>query len=159
MSISEFSDLLRLFEDSEIRYLVVGGYAVMAYTEPRFTKDLDVWVDPVPANAQKVFAALARFGAPLAGCTEDDFATLEMVYQIGVPPIRIDVLTSITGVEFADAWSRRERRLFEGMTVWFIGSEDLLRNKEAAGRTRDLLDAEELRLAAKLRRNNPRENE
>jgi hypothetical protein len=80
-----------------------------------------------------------------------------MVYQIGVPPIRTDVLTSITGVDFY-AWSRRERQPFQGIPVWFIGSEDLLRNMEAAGRTRDLLDAEELRLAAKLRLKTPREN-
>lgn len=131
---------------------MVGGYAVMAYTEPRFTKDLEIWIDATPDNGTKVFAALARFGAPLRDSTAQDFVIPDMVFQIGVPPIRIDILTSITGVEFVDVCSRRERRPFQGITVWFIGSEDLLRNKEAAGRSRDLIDAEEFRLAAKLHR-------
>ena len=159
MSTSDFSDLLRLFEDWEIRYLVVGGYAVMVYTEPRFTKDLDVWIDPIPDNAKKVFAALAEFGAPLSGCTAADFATADMVYQIGVPPIRIDILTSITGVEFADAWLERERRPFQGRSAWFISREHLLVNKQAAGRPRDLIDAEELRLAARMRYESPPKTE
>jgi hypothetical protein len=146
MLTSDFSDLLRLFEDWEIRYLVVGGYAVMAYTEPRFTKELDVWIDRAPDNVKKVFAALAQFGASLSGCTETDFSTADMVYQIGVPPIRIDILTSITGVAFADAWRERERRLFQGREVWFIGREHLLINKQGTGRPRDLIDAEELLL-------------
>ena len=158
MSTSDFSDLLRLFEDSEIRYLVVGGYAVMVYTEPRFTKDLDIWIDPTPENAKKVFAALAQFGAPLTGCTAADFATPDMVYQIGVPPIRIDILTCITAVEFAEAWRERERRPFQGNPAWFVGREHLLRNKQAAGRPRDLIDAEELRLAARLRPDTPPRN-
>lgn len=152
---SDFSDLLRLFEDSEIKYPIVGGYAVMAYTEPRFTKDLDVWVDPVPDNAKKVFAALTRFGAHLSGCTADDFATADMVYKIGVPPVRIDILTSITGVEFANAWLDRQRRPFQGYEVWFISRKHLLVNKQAAGRPRDLIDAEELQLAKRLRPDAP----
>ena len=155
MSTSDFSDLLRLFEDWEIRYLVVGGYAVMAYTEPRFTKDLDIWIDPMSDNAKKVFTALAQFGAPPSGCTTADFETADMVYQIGVPPIRIDILTSITGVEFADAWVERERRPFQGREVWFISRKHLLVNKQAAGRPRDLIDVEELRLAKRLRPDAP----
>ena len=155
MSTSDFSDLLLLFENSEIKYLVVGGYAVMVYTEPRFTKDLDLWIDPTPENAAKVFAALAQFGAPLSGCSVNDFATPEMVFQIGVAPIRIDILTSITAVGFADAWLRRERRPFMGRPAWFISREHLLRNKEAAGRSRDVIVAEELRLAARVPPNEP----
>src|SRR5579862_6791414 len=109
MSTSDFSDLLLLFEGWEIRYLVVGGYAVMVYT-----------------NATKVFAALDQFGAPMNGYTAADFATADMVYQIGVPPIRIDILTSITGVEFAEAWLERERRPFQTCGAWFISREHLL---------------------------------
>jgi hypothetical protein len=150
MSTSDFSDLLSLFEDFEIRYLVVGGYAVMVYTEPRFTKDLDIWIDTALENTRKVFAALARFGAPIGECTVDDFMTPATVVQIGVPPVRIDILTEITGVEFADAWSKRERRPFQGRPVWFISREHLLRNKEMVRRPMDIVDAEELRLAAKM---------
>lgn len=134
---------------------MVGGYAVMVYTEPRFTKDLDIWVDPTPENTRTVFTALERFGAPLSGCSADDFATLDMVFQIGIAPIRVDILTSITAVEFADAWLGRERRPFQGHSAWFIGRDHLLRNKESAGRPRDLIDAEELRLAARLPPNGP----
>jgi hypothetical protein len=159
MSTSDFSDLLRLFENSEVRYLVVGGYAVMAYTEPRFTKDLDVWVDPTAGNAIKVFAALAQFGAPMAGFTAADFVTPDMVFQIGVAPVRIDILTGVTGVEFTDAWTGRERRPFLGDSVWFIGRDHLVRNKEASGRPRDLIDLEELRLAERLPPNLPSEGE
>jgi hypothetical protein len=158
MSTSDFSDLLRLFEDSETRYLVVGGYAVMAYTEPRFTKDLDVWVEPTIENAKKVFAALSRFGAPLAGCTINDFASPDMVFQIGVAPVRIDILTGISGVEFEDAWAARERHPFQGNSVWFIGRAHLIRNKQASGRPRDLIDAEDLQLATRVWPNPPRES-
>jgi hypothetical protein len=151
MSTSDFSDLLRLFENSGVNYLVVGGYAVMVYSEPRFTKDLDIWVDPTPENAKKVLAALAEFGAPLGGCTVDDFSTPGMVFQIGVAPVRIDILMGITGVEFADAWQERERRRFLNDSAWFISRGHLIQNKLAAGRPQDLVDAEELQLAAGLR--------
>ena len=152
MSTSDFSDLLRLFENSEIRYLIVGGHAVMSYTEPRFTKDLDIWVDQALENAERVYVALARFGAPLGGSSPANFSVPDMIFQIGLPPVRIDILTSIAGLEFAAAWERRQRRPFLGASAWFISREDLLRNKEAVGRPRDLIDAEELRLAARLRK-------
>jgi hypothetical protein len=129
MSTSDFSDLLRPFENSEVRYLVVGGYAVMVYTEPRFTKDLDVWVEPTSENAKKVFAALAQFGAPMVGWTVEDFVTPGMVFQIGIAPVRIDILTGVTGIEFADAWVARERRPFLGGSAWFIGCDHLMLNK------------------------------
>ena len=159
MSTSHFSDLLHLFESLNVRYLIVGGHAVMTYTEPRFTKDLDIWVDRGAENATRVFAALARFGSPLAGSTAGDFAIPEMVFQIGVAPVRIDIITSLLGIEFVDAWLRRERRLFLGAEAWFIGVEDLLRNKMAVGRPMDLIDADELRLAARLRATLPPEGE
>ena len=151
MSTSDYSDLLGLFESLEVRYLVIGGYAVMVYAEPRFTKDLDIWVDPTPENANKVFAALARFGAPLGECVVDDFTSPGVVFQIGVAPVRIDILTGITGVVFGDAWRKRERHPFLGGSVWFISREHLIRNKQASGRPRDLIDIEELQLAARLR--------
>jgi hypothetical protein len=98
-----FSDLLRVLNDNQVRYLVIGGYAVMLYSEPRFTKDLDIWVDREGGNAERVFRALAEFGAPLSGIVPTDFAKADLIYQLGMPPLRIDVLTSISGVEFHSA--------------------------------------------------------
>ena len=104
---SNFKELLSLLNRFEAKYMVVGGYAVMLYTEPRFTKDLDIWVESTPDNAQKVFRALAEFGAPLAGMNPIEFSQPDVIYQLGMPPSRIDVLTSITGVVFADAGEER----------------------------------------------------
>jgi hypothetical protein len=125
-------------------YLIVGGYAVMLYSEPRHTKDLDIWVNANPENAQRVFHALAEFGAPLAGVKAGDFEKPDLIYQLGMPPSRIDVLTSIMGVQFADAWARRKEALFGGVRAPFIGLEDLLRNKRSVGRKTDLADIERL---------------
>src|SRR5579862_8401481 len=128
---SDFKDLLRDLNAAGVRYLIVGGYAVMVYTEPRFTKDLDIWVETSEENAVKVFQALARFGAPLEGCTPADFLTEGIVFQIGVAPVRIDILTAITEVNFNDAWNDRVRSVFLGSSAWFISREHLLRNKRA----------------------------
>ena len=139
---SDFEELLRTFSASGVRYLIVGGHAVMLYTEPRYTKDLDVWIDPSPENAAKVFSALAAFGAPLAGLAPDDFARQGFVYQMGVPPLRVDILMSIDGVTFEEAWPNRIESALGAQPAWFIGREDLLRNKRASGRHIDLHDAE-----------------
>jgi len=147
MSTSHFNDLLLLFESLEVKYLVIGGYAVMLYTEPRFTKDLDVWVEPSNENASRVFQALARFGAPLGDVTPSDFTIENQVFQMGVAPVRIDVLTTITGVTFSEAWEARVRRSFLGNPVWFIGRDHLIRNKLASGRPLDLFDADNLKLS------------
>ena len=101
---SDFKDLLKILNDYKVRYLVVGGYAVMAYTEPRYTKDLDIWVEATPKNAKAVYKALREFEAPLANLKEADFATEGFFYQMGRPPARVDILMSIQGVVFADAW-------------------------------------------------------
>lgn len=103
---SDYKNLLKSLNAAGVRYLVVGGYAVMAYTEPRYTKDLDIWIDPERANANAVFRALAEFGAPLRGVTAEDFTQHEIFYQLGVDPVRIDILTSVAGVEFTNAWER-----------------------------------------------------
>ena len=148
---SDFKELLNLFEDYEVRYLVVGGYAVMYYCEPRYTKDLDIWVDASPDNAHKVYNALARFGAPLKGITPEDFSTQDLVYQMGIPPVRVDVIISLDGVTFQDAWQSRQRGEFEGLAVWFIGRDDLIKNKAASGRHIDLHDVEQLTLRRERR--------
>jgi hypothetical protein len=93
-----FKELLRKFNEHQVKYLVVGAYAVMKYTEPRYTKDFDIWVEPVSANAQRVFAALAEFGAPMNEVQVEDFANPELVFQIGIEPLRIDIMMGIKGL-------------------------------------------------------------
>ena len=100
---SDFTDLLRLFNDNSVRYLVIGGYAVIQHAEPRFTKDLDLWISTDASNAASVHKALKEFGAPLANLTESDFAEEGYFYQMGVPPVRVDILMGIPGLRFEDA--------------------------------------------------------
>ncbi|HYL72853.1 MAG TPA: nucleotidyltransferase [Bryobacteraceae bacterium] len=142
-----YRDLLRLLNDCRVEYLIVGGYAVMKYTEPLYTKDLDVWVRSSPENSARVFDALAKFGAPLQHdeITSETFSRDNIVYQIGVAPVRIDVLTSITGVRFTEAWSRRVSGNLFGVAVNFISVDDLIANKDAAGRSSDLKHLKQFR--------------
>ena len=138
---SDFEELLRNFNGNEVKYLIVGGYAVMLYTEPRYTKDLDVWVLANPENAAKVWRALVEFGAPLAGLCPDDFAHEGFFYQIGQPPVRVDILMSIDGVKFEEAWPKRRESHLGAQAAWFISREDLLKNKRTTNRHLDLHDA------------------
>jgi hypothetical protein len=140
----DFRDLLQSFVDREVRFLVVGAYALAIHGRPRATGDLDVWVEATAENAARAYEALEEFGAPLRELSRDDLAHPGTVFQIGLPPLRIDVLTRITGVEFSAAWERRIEADFEGVRVPVIGREDFLVNKRATGRTRDLADAESL---------------
>lgn len=147
-----YKELLHIFNEHGVEYLIVGGYAVMKYTEPRFTKDLDVWVRNSPRNARRLFEALARFGAPVHrdGVTPETFRRDKIVYQIGVAPLRIDISTHIDGVHFATAWRNRVRSRIFDARVNFISLRDLIRNKRATGRTADVEDLE--RLAQKARK-------
>jgi hypothetical protein len=140
----DFVDLLRAFSDADVRFLVVGAYALAHYGRPRATGDLDVWVEASSANAARVIHALAAFGAPMQGIAESDFARPGIVFQIGVPPGRIDVLTELTGLDFDEAWPDREAGQFGDRTVAFIGREAFIRNKRATGRAKDLGDIEAL---------------
>lgn len=139
---SDFRDLFAALNAAGARYLVVGGYALALHAEPRFTKDLDIWVERSPANALAVWNALAAFGAPLADISPDDLASPELVYQLGIPPSRVDLLTSIDGVSFSEAWPRRVEQPYGDQQAYFIGFTDLLENKRAAGRPQDLADLE-----------------
>lgn len=138
---SDFSDLLRLFRDKSVRYLIIGGYAFIQYAEPRYTKDLDLWISTDSANAEAVYTTLLEFGAPLEGLTKDDFAEDGFFYQMGVPPVRVDILMGIPGLGFEEAWSRRVEVDFDGLLVFFISKQDLIAAKIASGRAQDLLDA------------------
>ena len=140
----DFRSLLNAMERHEARYLVVGGYAVMLYAEPRFTKDLDLWIAVDDENARAVYRALKEFGAPLAGLTERDFAVPGHFYQMGRPPLRVDVMMGIPGGNFADAWERRNTVDLDGQSVHFVCRDDLIAVKRAAGRDQDLLDVASL---------------
>ena len=140
----DFVDLLRAFAAADVRFLIVGAYALAHHGRPRATGDLDVWIEPTPANAGRVVHALRAFGAPLTEVTEADFATPGIVFQIGVPPGRIDVLTELTGLTFADAWQGREPGGFGELQVDYIGRDAFIRNKRATGRAKDLGDIEGL---------------
>ena len=139
---SDFSDLLKLFNDNGVRYLVIGGYAVVQYAEPRYTKDLDLWINTDAANAEAVFRALRLFGAPLNGLAANDFAEEGYFFQMGVPPIRVDVLMGIPGMQFESAWKRRVEVDFDGLIIPFISKGDLIASKRASGRPQDLIDAD-----------------
>jgi predicted nucleotidyltransferase len=144
---SDFRDLLRSFNAAGVRYLIVGGYAVMVHTEPRYTKDLDLWIEPTESNARLVIAALMAFGAPTAGVTPIDFTEPEVFFQIGVDPVRVDIMTSVTGLDFVQAWSRRIVVDFGGESAPVLCREDVLKAKIASGRQRDRQDAKRLTTA------------
>ncbi len=146
---SDFKDLLRALNEAKARYLVVGGYAVIKHTEPRYTKDLDVWVSPDIENAKRVYAALRNFGAPLGGVTVEDFTDTSIVYHMGRAPSRIDVLMSLRGLEFEGSWTNRVEAEFGDVATQFLSPQDLVTNKRLVGRAQDLMDVESLLLSEK----------
>src|SRR5688572_10188324 len=137
----DFREFVESFVARDVRFLVVGGYAVAAHGLPRATGDFDAWVWIDPTNAERIVAALDDFGFGTLGLTVDDFMRPVSVVQLGYPPHRVDILTSITGVEFADAWERRLPIDVSGVTVNVIGRDDLIRDKLAVGRPQDVADA------------------
>ena len=140
-----FKDMLVALNDAGTEYLVVGAYAMAAHGCPRSTGDIDFWVQATPENAQRVWRALLAFGTPMSEITIEDFSSQDIVFQIGVAPQRIDILTSISGVEFDDAWPRRITVDLDGLQATVIGREELIQNKLASGRPKDLLDVDILR--------------
>jgi hypothetical protein len=140
----DFVDLLRAFVAADVRFLVVGAYALAIHGRPRATGDLDVWVEATGDNASRVMRALREFGAPLLDLDQSDFASPGVTYQIGIPPGRIDILTELTGITFEEAWPQRLRRPFGDLDVDFIGRDAFIRNKRATGRAKDLGDIEGL---------------
>ncbi|HEV7237732.1 MAG TPA: DUF6036 family nucleotidyltransferase [Thermoanaerobaculia bacterium] len=140
----DFRDLFAEFNARHVDFLVVGAYALAVHGHVRATKDLDVWVRPHAENARRVFHALQAFGAPTGDLTQDDFAQPGLTFQIGVAPIRIDVLSSIDGVEFDAAWPNRIEMKYGDQRAYVISRNDLLTNKRAAARLQDLADVEAL---------------
>ena len=136
----DYFDMFRTLNTAKVRYLIVGAYAFGFHVEPRSTKDIDIWVDPEPENARRVYQALAKFGAPLEGVREQDFCNPELVYQIGVAPNRIDIIMGLEGLEFKVAWRNRCEAAYDGEKIYVIGRAELIRSKQAAGRPQDLED-------------------
>jgi len=141
---ADYKEMLQCLSEENVKFLLVGAYAVAAYGYPRATKDIDIFVQPAPENATSLIRALVRFGAPMSGVSETDFSTAGIVFQIGNNPRRIDLLTRISGVDFQEAYARRQTIRLEGMDIPVISLEDLIANKRATGRMQDLADIERL---------------
>src|ERR1700689_3090318 len=142
----DFKELLSAFNAGQVRYLIVGGYAVSFHAQPRATKDLDILIGADAENSKAVFAALAKFGAPVEGLSAKDFAEPDNFFRMGTPPVMVDILSRIGGVEFEGAWQRRvDVQVDDTLTVPFISRDDLLASKISAGRAQDLADVAELR--------------
>jgi hypothetical protein len=140
----DFIEFIECCARHEVRFLVVGGYALAAHGHPRATKDLDVWIMIDPANAERLTHALEDFGMGSIGLSPQDFLEPDVVVQLGYPPLRIDILTSISGVTFDECWPNRVVIDVGGVNAGFIGAKDLIANKRASGRPQDLVDADTL---------------
>jgi len=140
----DFKELLALFNEHKIEYIIVGAYALAYHGVPRFTGDIDIFVRPSPENAQKILSALADFGFGSQDLTTEDFKNPDYVVQLGVPPVRIDIITSITGVGWEDADKGKREGLYGNVLVFFLGREQYIANKRALGRKKDLADLESL---------------
>jgi hypothetical protein len=140
----DFKELLVLLNAHGVDYLIVGGYALAFHGAPRFTGDLDVFISTTPANAGKVYSALNAFGFESVGLTPEDFSRADQVIQLGVPPVRIDFVTTIDGVEWTAAWAGRDQGEYGGVPVCFLGKPEFIKNKKATGRLKDLADVEAL---------------
>jgi hypothetical protein len=136
----DFADMLSALSEAGVDFLIVGAHALAAHGVPRATGDLDIWVRPTRDNAQRTLRALSAFGAPLADLSADDLTRTDTVFQIGLPPARIDILSGITGVSFDEAWSRRLQIRIGTIDVPVLSKTDFVANKKAVGRPKDLLD-------------------
>jgi len=143
---SDFKELLRIFAEEKVKYLIIGGYAVAKHSEPRYTKDLDIWISNSRENAERVFHALKQFDAPLDNIKIEDFTRPTLVFQMGIEPVRIDILMGLKELDFDECWERRATAKISEIEIYFISLDDLIYNKKLAGRPQDLRDAENLEL-------------
>ncbi len=141
----DYKEMLQILLGNEVKFLVVGAYAMGAYGYPRATGDFDIWVEASSENSKKIYCSLQKFGAPLSVLTEKTFCEEGIVFQIGVAPRRIDFITKIEGVDFKQAYSEKQEILIDELNVPFISKENLIKNKESTGREKDKLDAGYLR--------------
>ena len=141
---SDWIELLHELNAAGARYLIVGAHAVILYTRPRGTTDFDIWVARDAENAKRVYEALLRFRAPIQNLSLDDLQSDDLIFQFGREPNRIDIITDVEGVDFEEAWPRRASASYGAETAWFISKQDLVVNKRAVGRGKDLLDLKAL---------------
>ncbi len=141
---SDYKDLFKILNKGKVRYLIIGAYAVVFYTEPRFTKDVDIWIDPDTQNADRLYKALVEFGAPLTNVAPEDFTNKKTIYQMGVAPVRIDILMGLSDLKFADAWPNRKKSKYGDIPVNILGLKELVYSKQKAGREQDILDLKKL---------------
>jgi hypothetical protein len=140
----DYRDMLHVLSEEKVRFILVGAYALAAHGYPRATMDIDIWVMPSPENADAVLRALSRFGAPLHNLTKEDLLKDGTIFQIGVAPRRIDIITSASGLQFETTYQNSISVNIEGIEVRIPSIDDLILNKRAIGRTKDLADAEAL---------------
>jgi len=140
----DYKDMLRALSDEKVRFILVGAYALAAHGYPRATMDIDIWIMPSPENADAVFRALGRFGSPLHNLTKEDLQRDGTVFQIGVAPRRIDIITTASGLQFEPAYRDSIPVSIEGIEIRIPSIDNLILNKRATGRTKDLADAEAL---------------
>ncbi|MEM7393481.1 MAG: hypothetical protein AAF492_14140 [Verrucomicrobiota bacterium] len=140
----DFKELLELFNKHQVEYLIVGSYALAFHGAPRYTGDIDIFVEPTESNAQRVLTALNEFGFGSLDLSEEDFTRVDHVVQLGVPPVRIDILTSISGVTWNEAQTGKELGPFGDLQTAYIGRSEYLTNKKASGRAKDIADIEAL---------------
>jgi hypothetical protein len=141
----DYSEILLALSRNKVRFLVVGAYAMGIYGYPRATGDFDIWIEPSLENSQKAYKSLQEFGAPLKDITEKTFNEEGIIFQIGVAPRRIDLITQIDGVTFKDAYTHKELVKIENLNIPFLSKSDLIKNKESTGREKDKLDVKYLR--------------
>ncbi|MCP5538202.1 MAG: hypothetical protein H7A51_18465 [Akkermansiaceae bacterium] len=144
---SDFKELLQSLQKFEVRYLIAGGYAVIHHAQPRYTKDIDIWLEPTQENASLLMRVFLDFGIPLIGVTQDDFAQPRTQFSIGVKPCQIVFLTTIPGLDFAPCWEKKVVCQQNGFDIHYLGKEDLIKAKQTAGRPQDLADIDELKRA------------
>lgn len=141
----DFKEFIQSLNDNHVRYLIVGGYAVAFHGHPRYTKDIDVWIEMTQENSGNVIKALEQFGFGSLGLKEDDFLIPDQIIQLGYPPSRIDLITTLSGVDFASCYASRVQIDIDEIQVNFIDLENLRKNKQASGRHQDLADLESLK--------------
>lgn len=148
---SDLIALLSLFNQYDIKYLIVGGYAIAYHAEPRYTKDLDIWISTEKDNALKVYKALAEFGAPLKDMTPEDFEDETQYFMMGYEPCRVDILMGLPGLKFDESWRNREQADMKGLKLYYVSREDLIRNKQIVNREIDRRDVKKLKDSKKIR--------
>lgn len=151
----DYKDILQIFIDERVKFLLIGAYALAAYGYPRATLDIDLWVMPSMENGEAVLRSLKRFGAPLGDLSSTDFSQNEIVFQIGIAPCRIDIITGVDGLDFENAFKQSQTVEIAGISIPVVSMGDLVKNKKSTGRLKDLADVEVLENLIKARNTKP----